>query len=68
VGPDPLRINHHVLTVDVVEFESAVERGALDEAVRVYRGPFLEGFYLNGAEGASAGLWKCGGGWWRPTR
>jgi DNA-binding SARP family transcriptional activator len=49
VGPDPLRINHHVLTVDVVEFESAVERGALDEAVRVYRGPFLEGFYLNGA-------------------
>jgi serine/threonine-protein kinase len=48
-GPDPLRINHHVLAVDVVEFETAVEAAALDDAVRLYRGPFLDGFYLNGA-------------------
>lgn len=48
-GPDPLRINHHVLTVDVVEFEAAIDRGALDDAVGLYRGPFLDGFYLTGA-------------------
>jgi serine/threonine-protein kinase len=48
-GPDPLRINHHVLTVDVVEFEAALDSGALADAVRVYRGPFLDGFYLTGA-------------------
>lgn len=48
-GPDPLRINHHVLAVDVVEFETAIERGGLADAVRLYRGPFLDGFYLNGA-------------------
>ena len=48
-GPDPLRINHHVLTVDVVEFETALDGGALADAVRIYRGPFLDGFYLTGA-------------------
>lgn len=48
-GPDPLRINHHVLTVDVVEFEAALDGGALADAVRLYRGPFLDGFYLTGA-------------------
>jgi DNA-binding SARP family transcriptional activator len=49
VGPDPLRINHHVLAVDVVEFEVALARADLAEAVRLYRGPFLDGFYLTGA-------------------
>lgn len=49
VGPDPLRINHHVLSVDVVELGAALERGDRAEAVRLYRGPFLDGFYLNGA-------------------
>ena len=49
VGPDPLRINHHVLSVDVVDFAGALERGDRAEAVRLYRGPFLDGFYLTGA-------------------
>ena len=49
VGPDPLRINHHVLAVDVVEFTAALNGGDLAEAVRLYRGPFLDGFYLTGA-------------------
>ena len=49
LGPDPLRLNHHVLVVDVGEFLAAVERGALEDAVRIYRGPFLDGFYLSGA-------------------
>jgi DNA-binding SARP family transcriptional activator len=48
-GPDPLRINHHVLTVDVAEFTAAIERGDRAEAVRLYRGAFLDGFYLSGA-------------------
>lgn len=34
---------------DVAEFEAALERGDLDEAVRLYRGPLLDGFYLSGA-------------------
>jgi serine/threonine-protein kinase len=49
VGPDPLRLNHHVLSVDVVDFLAAVESASLAEAVRLYRGPFLDGFYLTGA-------------------
>ena len=49
VGPDPLRINHHVLSVDAMDFLGAIERGDSAEAVRLYRGPFLDGFYLSGA-------------------
>jgi serine/threonine-protein kinase len=49
IGPDPLRINHHVLAVDAVEFLAAVERGDHADAARSYRGPFLDGFYLTGA-------------------
>jgi len=49
VGPDPLRINHHVLSVDAMEFLGAIERGDAAEAIRLYRGPFLGGFYLSGA-------------------
>jgi serine/threonine-protein kinase len=48
-GPDPLRINHHVLAVDVMEFLNALERGELAEAVRLYKGTFADGFYLSGA-------------------
>ncbi len=48
-GTDPLRINHHVLTADVMEFAAALEREDRAEAVRLYRGPFLDGFYLTGA-------------------
>jgi TolB-like protein/DNA-binding SARP family transcriptional activator/Flp pilus assembly protein TadD len=31
---------------DAVEFEQAVERGAFEDAFRLYRGPFLAGTYL----------------------
>lgn len=31
---------------DAVEFERAAERGDLEEALRLYRGPFLDGTYL----------------------
>lgn len=34
------------IDADAMAFEEAAERGALDEAVRLYRGPFLAGTYL----------------------
>lgn len=43
-----LRINTEVLASDVWEFQCALRDGRLAEAVSLYRGPFLDGFYLNG--------------------
>jgi len=34
---------------DLDTFETALEEGRLDDAVRAYRGPFLAGFYVPGA-------------------
>ena len=34
--------------VDVLEFEAALKGGEPRQAVEVYAGPFLDGFYLNG--------------------
>ena len=49
LGPDPLRLNPETITSDVTEFRQAVARGAPVEAVELYRGPFLDGFYLSDA-------------------
>src|SRR5262245_4046516 len=49
-GTDPLRLNGEVLAADVGEFERAIGRGEFAEAVALYRGPFLDGFYLTDAE------------------
>lgn len=46
LGTDPLRLNPDVLTSDVMEFEDALDRGELDAAVALYRGPFLDGFHI----------------------
>jgi len=46
LGTDPLRLNPDVISSDVVDFTAALERGALEEAVALYRGPFLDGFHL----------------------
>ena len=48
-GPNPVSLNAEVVASDVIEFERALARGALADAVTVYDGPFLEGFYLNDA-------------------
>ncbi|MGQ0703435.1 MAG: BTAD domain-containing putative transcriptional regulator, partial [Gemmatimonadales bacterium] len=48
-GPDPLRLNPSVITADVVGFQQALARGSFAEAVELYRGPFLDGFHLDGA-------------------
>jgi serine/threonine-protein kinase len=49
LGPDPLRLNPAVITSDISQFEQALAASRLSEAVSLYRGPFLDGFYLNGA-------------------
>ena len=49
LGPDPLRLNPEIITSDVTQFGDAVGRGVPAEAVGLYRGPFLDGFYLSDA-------------------
>jgi DNA-binding SARP family transcriptional activator len=50
-GVDPVRLNDLVLTSDVGEFMRALTQGMLADACALYRGPFLDGFYLdNGSE------------------
>jgi DNA-binding SARP family transcriptional activator len=49
LGRKTLRLNRDLITSDVWEFEDAIEEGALETAVRLYTGPFLDGFFLRGA-------------------
>ena len=49
LGSTALQLNPDLITSDVGEFEEAVEQGAYERAVRLYRGPFLEGFRLDQA-------------------
>jgi TolB-like protein/DNA-binding SARP family transcriptional activator/Flp pilus assembly protein TadD len=44
---NPVRLNPLVVQSDLTEFESALEEKDLERAVDVYRGPFLDGFYLS---------------------
>ena len=46
LGVDPVRLNQQVVTSDVVDFDEACERGDVAAAASLYRGPFLDGFYL----------------------
>jgi DNA-binding SARP family transcriptional activator len=48
-GVNPVRLNSDVVSSDVGEFQVALKRGDLEEAVAEYRGPFLDGFYLSDA-------------------
>ncbi len=48
-GSDQLRLNPELLVSEAGEFEDALERGELERAVRLYAGPFLDGFYLPNA-------------------
>ncbi|HLM69698.1 MAG TPA: hypothetical protein VK358_19300, partial [Longimicrobium sp.] len=43
---DEVGLNGGVVTSDVEQFEAAVEEGNLEGAARVYRGPFLDGFFV----------------------
>ena len=46
VGTDTLRLNSDVVSCDAWELESHLRSGELDEAVRLYAGPFLDGVRL----------------------
>ena len=51
LGKKTLRLNPAVVTCDVWEFEDALDSGAHAAAVRLYTGPFLDGFFVRGAPG-----------------
>lgn len=49
LGSATLQLNPQLITSDVGEFEDAIESGSHELAVRLYRGPFLDGFRLESA-------------------
>jgi len=51
---EDLRLDVARLACDVLRFREAVEAGDHGEAVRLYRGPFLDGFHLPGAHAFDA--------------
>jgi TolB-like protein/DNA-binding SARP family transcriptional activator len=48
-GSNPLRLNAAVVGSDIGDFTDALSRDELAAAVELYRGPFLEGFWLGDA-------------------
>jgi DNA-binding SARP family transcriptional activator len=49
MGSGDLRLNPAVIDVDLWAFERAVAAGSSEQAVALYRGPFLDGVYINDA-------------------
>jgi DNA-binding SARP family transcriptional activator len=49
-GINPLRLNSSVISADVIEFERFLDEGNSSAAVELYRGSFLDGFYLSDAK------------------
>ncbi|HSK19240.1 MAG TPA: BTAD domain-containing putative transcriptional regulator [Longimicrobiales bacterium] len=45
-----LRLNPRVISSDVADFRAALETDDLAAAVELYRGPFLDGFYIRSAD------------------
>ena len=50
LGATELRLNPQAVSSDVHAFADALDRGDLAGAVALYAGPFLDGFYLRGAD------------------
>jgi DNA-binding SARP family transcriptional activator/tetratricopeptide (TPR) repeat protein len=48
-GTDEIRLNESVVASDVAEFRAALASGNLESAVSLYRGPFLDAIYVDGA-------------------
>ncbi|HZS57846.1 MAG TPA: BTAD domain-containing putative transcriptional regulator [Gemmatimonadaceae bacterium] len=46
LGTTELRLNPEAITSDLAEFEHALGRRESERAVALYRGPFLDGFYV----------------------
>lgn len=51
LGTKTLRLNPGAMTSDVGQFEAALEAGEGEAALRLYHGPFLDGFHLGDAPG-----------------
>ena len=49
LGTTELALNPELLAVDLAEFTAALEVGEFVRAVGLYRGPFLDGFFLTGS-------------------
>ncbi len=49
LGSGDLRLNPHVISSDLVDFDAAIARDDLERAVALHRAPFLDGFYLTGS-------------------
>ena len=47
---EDLRLNADLVTSDAADFEAALERNDLEEATTLYSGPFLDGFFVTGAQ------------------
>src|SRR5688572_11442165 len=43
-----LRLDSNAISIDACDFQAAMDRGNPTTAVTLYRGPFLDGFYLPG--------------------
>ncbi len=48
-GGDRLSCDSALITTDILQLESAFQDGDYERAVELYRGPFLDGFHLQGA-------------------
>ena len=51
LGQKTLRLNPVVMWADVTAFEAALAGGDLEGAAELYRGPFLDGFFVKEAPG-----------------
>ena len=49
LGSTELRLNPAIIASDLAGFTSALDRGEPEQAVSLYGGPFLDGFFLTGA-------------------
>jgi DNA-binding SARP family transcriptional activator/Flp pilus assembly protein TadD len=47
---EDLRLNADLVTSDAADFEAALERNDLEEATTLYSAPFLDGFFISGAQ------------------
>lgn len=45
-GVADVRLNTNVLTADVIDFETALRDGRVEDAAALYTGPFLDGVYV----------------------
>lgn len=46
---DDVRVNAELVNTDVAQFETLIQAGSLADAAALYRGPFLDGFFISNA-------------------